>query len=264
MKLCVSNIAWEQTQDDELYEKLRKMGYEGLEIAPTRIFAEKPYDSLKAAAEWAKRLYELYGLRIPSIQSILFRRNEKLFGSCKERKNLTDYTKKAIEFATAVDAGNIVFGCPTNRDGYKGKAENYEIALRFFEEVGKFAADCGTCIGIEANPEIYHTDFINRTTEAVSFVKDVNRKGIRLNLDTAALIYYEEEDGIIEEAAGFASHVQISEPGMVRISQRKLHKELRDCLDKAGYDGYISLEMSNKEPLDMVLGSMSYIKDVFG
>lgn len=264
MKLCVSNIAWEQTQDDEIYGKLCKMGYEGLEIAPTRIFPKRPYESLKAATEWAKRIYELYGLRIPSIQSIWFRRSERLFGTCKERENLTDYTKKAIEFATAVGAENLVFGCPSNRDGYKGKRENYEIALRFFEEVGEFAADCGTCIGIEANPEIYHTDFLNRTTEAVSFVRTVNRKGVRLNLDTAALIYYEEEDGIIEEAAVLASHVQISEPGMVRISQRKLHKKLRGCLDKAEYEGYISLEMSSKEPLDGVLGSMSYIKEVFG
>ena len=54
MKLSISNIGWLSKQDSRVYEMMKKYGFSGLEIAPTRIFPENPYDHLKEAGEWAK------------------------------------------------------------------------------------------------------------------------------------------------------------------------------------------------------------------
>ena len=43
MKLSISNIAWDGSQDGKVYELMIWYGYSGLEIAPTRIFPEAPY-----------------------------------------------------------------------------------------------------------------------------------------------------------------------------------------------------------------------------
>ena len=55
MKLSISNIGWSSEQDSRVYEMMKKYGLFGLEIAPTRIFLENPYDHLKEAGEWAKK-----------------------------------------------------------------------------------------------------------------------------------------------------------------------------------------------------------------
>ena len=88
MKLSISNIAWTAENDAEMYQFLQKSGYQGLEIAPTRIFPEAPYDKLAEAKEWAWELKEKYGLEIPSMQSIWYGHQEKIFGSKEERNIL--------------------------------------------------------------------------------------------------------------------------------------------------------------------------------
>ena len=81
MNLSISNIAWKPEQDASVYAAMEKMGYTGLEIAPTRIFPESPYTHLKEARAFARQLKEHYGLSVCSMQSIWYGRTESLFGS---------------------------------------------------------------------------------------------------------------------------------------------------------------------------------------
>lgn len=46
MKLALSNIGWDAEYDRQVYELMKRHGFTGLEIAPTRIFPETPYDKL--------------------------------------------------------------------------------------------------------------------------------------------------------------------------------------------------------------------------
>ena len=51
MKLSISNIAWSTEHDNTMYQFLKDNGFDGLEIAPTRIFPEKPYEHLSEAKD---------------------------------------------------------------------------------------------------------------------------------------------------------------------------------------------------------------------
>ena len=75
MKLSVSNIAWSSENDASMYNALKDIGFNGLEIAPTRIFVDAPYDNITAAAEWSRNIYKNYGLSISSMQSIWYGRH---------------------------------------------------------------------------------------------------------------------------------------------------------------------------------------------
>ena len=71
MELSISNIAWESKDDFKVYKLMEKYGYEGLEIAPTRIFSEQPYKKLIEAKIWYEELNRKYAFIISSIHLVL-------------------------------------------------------------------------------------------------------------------------------------------------------------------------------------------------
>jgi sugar phosphate isomerase/epimerase len=261
MKLSISNIAWESERDPEIYKLIKEYGYCGLEIAPTRIFSNTPYEKISEAVKWKDAMYNDYELVIPSMQSIWFGRQEKIFGSVEERDFLIKYTKKAIDFASAIGCQNIVFGCPRNR--VMPENADLDIAISFFKEVGAYAVKNGTVIGLEANPPIYNTNFINDTLTALELIKQVNSEGFLLNLDTGTMIQNGEDiEGLVGQIR-FVNHVHVSEPGLQIIRERRLHKKLNDLLRKEKYNGFVSIEMGKTGDVASVTGAMKYVGEVF-
>lgn len=261
MKLSISNIGWSIEQDESVYSLMKEYGFTGLEIAPTRIFPERPYELIPEAAAWSSALMENYGFSVSSMQSIWFGRQEQLFGTDDERKTLLDYTKKAVGFAAAVGCKNLVFGCPRNRAVPKGT--DSDLAIGFFREIGDYAAQNGTIIGMEANPEIYHTNYINDTPSALELVKRVDSKGFRLNLDVGTMVHNHEDVASLEDSVQLISHVHISEPELKEIEPRRLHLDLKKILLDESYRGYVSIEMGKTDDLSVIEEKMKYVRSVF-
>lgn len=261
MKLSISNIAWTVEHDQEMYQFLQSSGYQGLEIAPTRIFTEAPYDKLSEAKEWARELKEKYGLEVSSMQSIWYGHQEKIFGSKEERKALVGYTKKAVDFAEVIGCKNLVFGNPRNRDT-EDITGNYPIAIEFFKEIGDYALEHNTKIAIEANPIIYNTHFLNTTEQAVEMAYKCCSDGVMVNVDLGTIIYNEEDIDYLKQIPEYINHVHISEPGLNLIERRDLHNELFKVLHDIGYDRYVSIEMGNKGELDTIKNIINYIYGV--
>lgn len=262
MKLSISNIAWIAEQDIQVYELMKKYGYSGLEIAPTRVFPELPYEKTIEALKWSKELKQDYTIEVPSMQSIWFGRQEKLFGSDEEREVLIDYTKKAIDFAEAIGCKNLVFGCPRNRNVPDGA--DPEIAVHFFRDIGDYAVVHGTAIGMEANPPIYNTNYINDTASAFELIDRVKSKGFRLNLDVGTMIQNQESVLELVGKVDLINHVHISEPGLKLIEERSLHTELRKVLEEENYQGFISIEMGKVDDIQILDNRMRYVRSIFG
>lgn len=261
MKLSISNIAWPQEEDAQVYLLMKKYGYSGLEIAPTRIFPDTPYEHLEEAGRWAERLKDQFGFVIPSMQSIWYGRSENLFVSEEERSALLSYTKQAIDFASAIGCGNLVFGCPRNRNLPDGKKE--EEAVPFFRELAAYAAERGTVIGMEANPPVYQTNFINDTAAALRLIREVDSPGFRLNLDVGTMIYNQESVDLLRGNVRLISHVHVSEPGLKPIVRRPVHRELYQLLKEEGYDRFVSIEMGKTESFEIIEKRMEYVRNVF-
>lgn len=262
MKLSVSNLAWDADDNQTVYTKMREMGFCGLEIAPTKIIPGNPYDNLTEAGKWAAGLKKEYGLSVPSMQSIWYGRSEMLFGSDEERNTLLEYTKKAIDFAAAVNCGNLVFGCPRNRFVPEGK--DAALAIPFFTELGAYAAEKGTVLSLEANPTIYNTNYMNDTASAVAMVKEIGSDGFKLNLDVGTIIQNDEKFAEIDGIGSVINHVHVSEPRLAAIKERGLHKELAAYLKSIGYDKYVSIEVGLQEDLNSLYKMMEYVSECFG
>lgn len=261
MRLSISNIAWEEKYDEEMYEFIARNKYNGLEIAPTRLIKENPYSHIEEIQKIAKQLKEKYELNICSIQSIWYGKNEKIFESEEERRELLNYTKKAIDYASAINCGNIVFGCPKNRN-IKNLKTDYEIAVEFFREIGNYAKQKNVCFSIEPNPTIYNTNFINTTKEAIELVKIIDNEGIKLNIDLGTIIQNDEDIEILREHTNLINHVHISEPNLEIIKERKIHNDLIDILKEENYQGYISIEMKKNNDIENVKQIIKYVKQI--
>ena len=257
MRLSVSNIGWEEKDDSLVYNLMKKYGFVGLEIAPTRIFPDAPYDRNMEAEAWSEKIERDYGFVVPSMQSIWYGRQEKIFGTVEERQMLVDYTKKAIDFAAVIHCNNLVFGCPRNRN-LPGNADA-SVAVSFFKELGDYAAERGTVIGMEPNPPIYNTNYINDTCSALELIEDVDSEGFLLNLDIGTMVQNSEDITELVGKVHLINHVHISEPGLKPVQDRKLHAELKQLLEEENYTGFISLEMAKTDSVSILESRMEYL-----
>ena len=261
-KLAISNIAWAPEDDEAVYALMHRYRFTGLEIAPTRIFPDDPYEDLDRAKAWSDALRAELGFDIPSMQSIWYGRKENFFVSQEDFDALTSYTRKALDFAKTCDILNLVFGCPRNRNVPEGKDSG--MGFIFFSHIGRLASRRERCIGLEANPPMYNTNYINTTEEALDMIDDVQEPGFGLNLDLGTVIANSESLNILHHRVMQISHVHISEPGLKPIVPRPIHAELAGILRKENYNRYISIEMGRVESLAVLEEAMQYVRGIFG
>lgn len=261
MKISASNIGWKKEFDIEMYSWMSEQGIEGLEIAPTRIFEEAPYEHISEAEVWAKEIMDSYGLTVSSMQSIWYGRTENIFASKEQRETLIQYTKSAIEFAQAIGCKNLVFGCPRNRSYEEGT--DISVADEFFGILGDYAYGHGTVLAMEANPPIYNTNFCNTTDAAFELVKRVGSRGFKINLDLGTMLENSEYADFIEGKTKLINHVHVSEPGLAVVWNRDIHKDIADILIEEKYDRFVSMEIKTQDNIDIVKNTLKYIKSVF-
>ena len=260
MKLSMSNIAWNPERSDEMFKLLNNMGYEGIEIAPTAIFPNNPYDDLTAAKSFSHKLYEEYKLKISSMQSIWYGKKESIFGNEEEVTELQEYTLKAVKFANRIGCKNLVFGCPKNRVLPADKKT--EDSIVFFRTIAGYAEKYDVNIAIEANPPIYNTNFVNTTKEALDLIDMIDLPNFKLNLDFGTIIENAESLDILKGNVYKISHVHISEPMLKPILVRNEHKELIRILENEGYTEYISIEMGKGATDEQIEKILKYVGEL--
>ena len=241
LKLAISNIAWDKADDEAVYAAMQQNGFTGLEIAPTRIFPEYPYENLTGAALFGG--YLLNGNIFDPVQA----------------EELLDYTAEAFQFAHTINCPSLVFGCPKNRrlDPPHTAAEGDA----FFAKAGALASHYDVVLAIEANPPVY-TNYLNNTADAFAMVKRLQSPGLAVNLDLSTMISNGERLRDFVDDIKYVSHVHISEPGLEPIVPRQEHKELAMLLKAVGYSGDVSIEMKRTD-VETVRKTLAYIAEVF-
>lgn len=263
IRLAVSNIAWTKAEDETVYAAMQAAGFTGLELAPTRIFPDRPYEQLTPAMLFGGYLKNRWGFAVPSLQSIWYGQTGSIFDP-EEGSRLLDYTEQAFQFAHLLHCPSLVFGCPKNRSVPAGldPAEAAARADEFFDKAGRLAARYGVVLALEANAPRY-TNFLNRTTDVFALVKRLNNPGLAVNLDLGALIENGERLRDFIPDLGWVSHIHISEPGLAPVTRRPEHTELALLLKAVGYKGFVSIEMANPGAAAPVLGAIRTVAEVF-
>lgn len=246
MRIAISNLAWEQSENERIAEIMSAHNIEGVELAPTKMWPDLRIADV-ASILACRRWWEARGIRIVALQSLLFGRPDlKLFGSPEVRRKMLDYLGRAIEISARLGAHVLVFGSPKNRQaGDIHPVAAMETAAEFFSCLGTMAQAAGVCIALEPNPEIYGCDFIRTSQEALQLVKRVANPGFQLHLDTAILAMSGERfEDAVEQCLEHLVHVHISEPMLGVIGEgRTDHANMARALRSSGYRDWVSIEM---------------------
>ena len=268
MKIAVSNIAWPAELDESVFAFLAASGVEGIEVAPTRVWPQ--WEGIdRASVQAFRRAVESHGLRISSLQSILFQKPElRLFAGDPERQALNEHLRRCADLAADLGAECMVFGAPRNRDrGSISEPCAFEIAARFFAGAGAYCSERGVCLAFEANPAEYQCNFVTDSAAAAKLVKAVGSEGFRLHLDTACLRLASENAGsAIIENAGILRHFHASEPYLADYSPPvAAHVEAAAALRSVHYDHWAALEMRAEEPaLPALREAVRYVRATYG
>lgn len=268
MKLAASNIAWPAEMDTAVFDILSRGGFDAIEVAPTRVWPQ--WQGIDAASVRAFRdVVEAAGLRISSLQSILFQKPELvLFGTDEVRKAMDEHLRRCADLAAALGARCMVFGAPRNRDrGSLPETDAFTIAAEFFATVAEYCAKCDVYIGFEANPAEYKCNFATESGTAARLVRAVNSGGFLLHLDSACMhLAGEDAARAIGDNADILGHFHASEPGLAGFGAPvAAHEAAAAALRSVHYDQWVALEMrAGDPPLLAVAEAARFVRRVYG
>jgi sugar phosphate isomerase/epimerase len=267
VRIAVSNIAWEPSDDLKITERLLAAGVNAVEVAPTKVWPDLSRVSLASGRAYGAQ-WERAGLPVVSAQSLLYGRPDlNLFD--ETRGQLVDYLNTVTDLCVAMGATALVFGSPRNRQrGDMPFDAAHRIAVDVFGQLAEHAAASGACICLEANPQQYDADYLTRASDAAALVHAVDAPGLRLHLDTACMaLAGDDGPACVTEFAPLLRHVHLSEPflGPVGTPDQE-HIAIADALHSAGYQHYVSVEMrpSAERPVAAVERAARYAVKIFG
>jgi sugar phosphate isomerase/epimerase len=191
------------------------------------------------------------------MQAILFGKPElQIFASDPVRKDTLNHIGRVVELAAALGAQALVFGSPRNRDrGELSPDEAFASAIDFFREAGRICAAHDVWLCIEPLPEAYGSNFVMRWREAADLVLAVDVPGFGLHLDTGCIHMAGDDPAeAVLACAGMIRHFHVSEPHLVGLSRPVVdHHRIGEALHRAGYYGWISIEMRRADhPLECI------------
>ena len=238
----------------------------GVELVLPMAFPD-PSRATHAEVEQCRRLYNDAGLHIPSVQSLAFGKPElQLLGEQATRDRFLAHLERMAQLAHDLGATRMVFGSPANRRRGELPADvAMDRATDFFLRLGDRLVRHQVTVCIEPNPPIYaKCDFILRMEEAILLVDRVRHPQVKVQLDTGALLFAEQEghvieDPVIEQSRALSGHVHLSLPGLAHITPEAA--QLKTCVERLLPlpQSWLSIEMmhgNDRDPFARIIDAV--------
>lgn len=215
MKLSISSLAWSEEDQAKVLELIKKYGIDSIEVA------RRKGDNYKYLT--------MTGVPVCSMQSILNYDGNRLFGQDVELDLIELDLLGAIYSARALKCSNLVYGSPASRKmpEFKRSSEydsKFAATGRMFRRLADIYPDM--TISFEPIVERYGCEFINDFRQAVKFVKKIDRRNVRVNLDLANVI----ETGVrVDEVIRdlkYVGHIHLSMSNLGKIEYNEDVKQI--------------------------------------
>ena len=221
MKISISNIAWETSDDVFISRILSKYAVSAIDVAPGKYFPDPTKASDKEIEE-VRNWWLNKGIEIIGMQSLLFgTKGFNVFSTTDVRKDMLSHLESICRIGSVLGAKYLVFGSPRNRDK-KGltKEQALAIAIPFFKELGEIAFKYNVVICIEPNPTLYGANFLTKSKDVALFVEILDHPNIKMQLDTGTVIINNEDlESILKQYSHLIGHIHISEPNLKAYGQ---------------------------------------------
>lgn len=246
MRLAISNIAWDVTEDAIIANVLKEFGISAIDIAPSKYFStpgQATGDDICRVKDW----WLQHGIEITGMQSLMFGTSGlNMFGSLSLQKTMLAYLTEICRIGSELNATRLVFGSPKNRDRNKlSDKDTNSTAINFFRQLGDIAEGNGVLICLEPNPICYGANFMTTCCETVHIIEQVSHPAIKMQLDTGALtINKEDPEVILKDYAQHIGHIHASEPDLLPLGDGGAnHADMYASLIKYLPNHIVSVEM---------------------
>ncbi len=253
MRLAISNIAWDVSEDKGVLELLKRFNVDAIDVAPGKYFPDpvkaSHSDIQRVRAWWADQ-----GIEITGMQSLLFGTvGLNIFGSEDVQSSLLEHLAAICSIGSGLGATRLVFGSPKNRDrtGLSDE-EALTCAVPFFRQLGDIAGEHGVIVCLEPNPACYGANFMTTSSETAHVVSVVDHPSIRMQFDTGALTINDESvESVLKDYTHLIGHVHASEPNLVPLGDHHVdHGKFCEGIKHYLPDHIVSVEMvaTKEEP----------------
>lgn len=259
MRLAISNIAWDASQDEAIAVLLRQHGVDAIDVAPSKYFPEPVAATTSAVARirqwWAERNVEITGM-----QALLFGTSGlNVFGSPATQDAMLRHLNAICRVGAGLGASRLVFGSPKNRDRTGlSDAQALDISVRFFRRLGDIAEAFGVTICLEPTPEHYGANFMTTSAETAEVVRHIAHSSIAMQFDAGALTLNREDPAVIlSDCAPLIKHVHASEPDLLPLGDGGTdHDAVSAAVRRWLPDHLVCIEMlpSGSEPTAVSIG----------
>lgn len=235
MKVSVSNLAWNNENNLEVFMLLQKFNIRNIEGVLTKIC---DWDKLnESVLQSHYNLLKTYNIQITSLQSLFFNFDcDNLF-----EPKVIKHIEKIIELSKQHPINILVLGSPKLRK----KVHGWEIKLvDFFTQIDNLLKNTKISMVIEPNSSIYGGEFFYKLSEIVDFLEKNNFTKIKTMVDTHNSIL-ENQNPIVEydNYSKFIEHIHISEKKLLPLEDIKFHTEFSNFLRKKEYKNIITYEL---------------------
>lgn len=212
MKLSISNIAWEVSQDELIAELLTKFGVAAIDVAPTKYFPNIATVTRDEVSE-VRKFWNRRGIEIIGGQSLFFGRPDlNIFSSKEIRAESLRYLEKFAQISEELGIRKLVFGSPKNR-----RRDTLDLlaarssAVDYFWQLGEIGLQRGIVFCLEPNPAKYGCDFMVNDGETFEMVNMVSHKNIALQLDTGAAMMNDDDiPNLLSDHSSAYGHIHLS------------------------------------------------------
>lgn len=243
MILCATNLSYQKLSFLSFLKKISKCGFKNIEIAPTLIF--KNLNSNKNILILKKKLTK-NNINIISLQSLFFNTRKIDIKNKDDFHYLVNHFSKIIEIANKLKIENLSLGSCPSRYFNINKILLYKFNLKLLKKFSEIAFKKNIKINLEPVSFRYGSSFLNTPNEVLLFIKKINKKNIKLLLDTgnckSEKVNYKD---FYLKNKKYIGHIQISDIDLNNLNINSLKKELKFFNDN-NFNKTITIEYFSK------------------
>lgn len=252
MRIAISNIAWDVSEDEQVADLLNRYAVDAIDIAPGKYFPD-PKASTNDEIDRVSAWWRGRGIEITGMQALLFGTTGlNVFGDPVSQQSMLDHLDGVCRIAGRLGAPRLVFGSPKARDRSGLSDEQADnVAVGFFRRLGDVASKHGVMICLEPNPASYGCNFMTHSADAGRIVALVAHPAIRMQLDTGAIAANGEDPArVIADNSDLIGHIHASEPELATLGDRQTdHAVIGRLVKNFLPDHTVTIEMlGGKEP----------------
>jgi sugar phosphate isomerase/epimerase len=242
MNLSVSNLAWDNHENEQILEIFSDIGINKIEGVPSKI---NSWDKLtNTEISQYKEYLDSKNLSMKSMQSIFF--NTKII-DFKNQDEVITHFEQLIEISKILGVNVLVLGSPKLRKKYDGWSEDL---IRIFNRLDFILDGTSIRVVIEPNTSMYGGEYFFTVFEIVDFIKKNGFKNIKTMIDTHNVILENENPiEILELYYDYIEHIHISEVNLSPFKNNEFHNNFSKKLQEMKYSKIITYEVLKHDSL---------------